>query len=522
MLDKMMFGQVALDMKLVNDDQLAECLEIQKQLQNMGISKPIGEILLEKKYLSGVEVLEILNSMAQEASSSAIQGYEIVRKLGQGGMGEVYKAREKSTGKVVAVKIIDPEGADKESLKRFAREAANASKLNHVNIVRALDVGESYGYHYFVMEYVDGNTVKEMLEQKGQLDEADAISVGIQMARALTEAWNFQIVHRDVKPSNIMMTADGTAKLCDFGLAKQTSREGDAEVTEVTQVGVVMGTPYYLSPEQARSEELDIRSDLYSLGVTLYHMLTGTVPFTGESVAVIMYKHIFMDPPNMRKKNFMLSQQICEVVSKSLAKKREDRYQTPVEFEAALESVLTGLQPGKKTTGTDRGETALRAPWLPAAVGAAILLLAFTAAYFRGSAAQMPVPQVRLPAAMLGDLPKRLSGDELQQWQELQLQKKKLEADGQLGTVASLFGERYLQPCSMDLKTLLLSEFDVFTQRAYERMKSLREQAKDKSPNELPTLLAEIQALELDRLIETTRLLDARFAAELKAESTPR
>jgi len=339
-ISKLLFGEIALKKKLVTKEQVEECLEIQKKLKELGISKTLGAVMHDKKYLTMVEVKEILREMTGTKDWNAIEGYEILGKLGQGGMGSVYKARHQKLQKLVALKVLPPELAgDQDYLDRFLREARAAAKLNHPNIVQALDVGESYGYHYFVMEFVEGRTVKEMIEEaRGPLPEVDSLKIIEQIADALVHAWKNEIVHRDIKPSNIIVNRDGVAKLCDLGLAKSI-----AEDSTITQSGVIMGTPFYLSPEQARSEDLDCRTDIYSLGVTLFHMVTGQVPFSGNSAATILYKHIFLDPPKPKTLNPGLSSATSNLVCRMMAKKKEDRPQDPQALLDEIRSILATL-----------------------------------------------------------------------------------------------------------------------------------------------------------------------------------
>ncbi len=324
-ISKLLFGEIALKKTLVTKDQVDECLEIQKKLKEMGITRTLGAVMHDKKYLSMVEIKEILREMTGTKDWNAIEGYEILGKLGKGGMGAVYKARHQKLNRIVALKVLPPElAADQEYLNRFMREAQAAAKLNHVNIVQALDVGESYGYHYFVMEYAEGKTVKDLIESQGVIPEETSLDIIEQIAQALEHASRNDLVHRDIKPSNIIVSSDGVAKLLDLGLAKSISED-----QTITQTGVIMGTPFYLSPEQARSEELDPRSDLYSLGVTMFHMLTGQVPFNGNSAATILYKHIFQDPPKVKSLNPKVSPDTSALVWKMMAKTRDERHASP-------------------------------------------------------------------------------------------------------------------------------------------------------------------------------------------------
>ena len=206
-----------------------------------------------------------------------IPGYLLLEKLGQGAMGVVYKARQVSMDRLVAVKVLHPRlAADPEFLRRLTREAHVAAKLSHNNIVQAIDVGSAGPLHYFVMELVEGKTIRQELDAGKVYGEREALEIVIQIAQALGHASKRGLVHRDVKPANIVLTADGVAKLADLGMARDA-----ADLTQVKRErGLAIGTPYYIAPEQVRGrDDIDVRADLYSLGATLYHMTTGRPPF---------------------------------------------------------------------------------------------------------------------------------------------------------------------------------------------------------------------------------------------------
>jgi serine/threonine-protein kinase len=269
-----------------------------------------------------------------------IPGYVLEEWLGEGSMGAVYRAKQVSLDRTVAVKVLTPHLAKNERyLKRFQREARAVAKLNHPNVVSGIDVGESKGCRFFVMEYVEGPTLLQLLEKDGRLDAMSATRIVLQVARALDHAHKAGLVHRDVKPANIIVTSKGNvAKLCDLGLAKEVA-EGGADTGE----GRAMGTPFYISPEQARGESnIDIRSDLYSLGATYYHAVCGRPPFSGPTPAVIMAKHLTEPVPPVRSIVPAVPMGVASVIEKSLKKSRADRYQDPEEMIEELEDVLEG------------------------------------------------------------------------------------------------------------------------------------------------------------------------------------
>jgi len=269
-----------------------------------------------------------------------IPGYVLEEWLGEGTMGAVYRANQVSLQRTVAVKVLTPHLAKNERyLKRFQREARAVAKLNHPNVVSGIDVGESQGCRYFVMEYVEGPTLLQLLEEHGRLDAMTATRIIHQIAKALDHAHRTGLVHRDVKPANIIVTAKGhVAKLCDLGLAKEVS-EGGADTGE----GRAMGTPFYISPEQARGEaDIDIRSDIYSLGATYYHAVCGRPPFTGPTPAVIMAKHLTEDIVPVRTVVPQVPLGVAGVIERALRRSRADRYQSPEEMIKDLDQVLDG------------------------------------------------------------------------------------------------------------------------------------------------------------------------------------
>ncbi|MBI3726393.1 serine/threonine protein kinase [bacterium] len=262
--------------------------------------------------------------------------------LGKGGMGAVYKARQKSLDRVVALKVLPPSAAKDESfIRRFISEARTVAKLNHENIIAGIDVGDADGTYYFAMEHVEGTSLAKLIERDGPMPEKRALEIAVQMGRALEHAHKHGLVHRDVKPQNILVAKNDVAKLCDLGLAKQMDK-GTKSITS-TDMGVPLGTPHYLSPEQARGEaDVDIRSDIYSLGASLYHMLTGVPPFEGQSPMVLMTKHLTEEPIPPRRRNEEVSKAASDLVLTMMEKEKERRHQNPTELLDDLGRVLSG------------------------------------------------------------------------------------------------------------------------------------------------------------------------------------
>ncbi|TML16887.1 MAG: Stk1 family PASTA domain-containing Ser/Thr kinase [Actinobacteria bacterium] len=263
--------------------------------------------------------------------------YRIMRKLGSGGMADVYLAEDEELGRRVAIKILnDKYATDDQFIERFRREAKNAAGLSHPNIVSIYDRGEAEGTYYIAMEYLDGRSLKELVVARGPLPISDAISATRQVLAALRFAHRKGVVHRDIKPHNVMADADGRLKVTDFGIAR-------AGVSQMTEAGSIIGTAQYLSPEQARGAPVDQRSDLYSIGIVLYEMLSGQVPFTGESPVEIAMKHLSDTPrpPSLLRPD--IPPDLDMVVLRALAKSPEDRFQTAEEMDAELGRVASGV-----------------------------------------------------------------------------------------------------------------------------------------------------------------------------------
>ena len=337
-------GQLAYRAGFVTESDLEEALLEQERRAEEGFEAKLGALMVEMGFVTERQVDRLLGAQAVvHAKVSRIGPYVLIAKLGEGGMGAVYQARDARTGDLVALKILPRSRArDQSFLARFEQESRAVFELDHPNVVRAVGMGEADGYHYLAMEYVDGRDVYDILEEKGRIPELDAVSIVIQIAQALEHAAEEQVVHRDVKPGNILVDHQGLAKLTDFGLALDRDRVGRGRITEGTGA---LGTAFYLSPELARGEQdIDVRSDIYSLGATLYEMVTGHPPFEGPP-AVVMSKHLSEQLPSPSDIDRTLSHGVCQVVQKMMAKRREDRYQTPHDLLHDLMHVYQGREP---------------------------------------------------------------------------------------------------------------------------------------------------------------------------------
>lgn len=290
--------------------------------------------LLSAGYLTTAQARRMGHDRLTGASQK-IPGYQLLEKIGQGSMGTVFKARQLSMNRTVAVKILQPRLAIKpDFLERFVREAHLAARLSHNNVVQAIDVGSAGRLHYFIMEYVEGVTVEEELKAGRIYEEREALEIIYQIAQALDHAHRRDLIHRDVKPANIILTPEGVAKLADLGMARET----DDEKLSEAERGLTLGTPYYIAPEQIGGRlEADGRADVYSLGATLYHMVTGQPPFPGNTVKEVLRAHIHqpLTPPDHIDTS--LSTGLGEMVEFMMAKDRADRYQT-------MEHVLIDLE----------------------------------------------------------------------------------------------------------------------------------------------------------------------------------
>ena len=339
-------GAVIVRSNLATREEVDTCLALQAKQRQAGIkTDSLGEILIIQGILTAKQLDQILEDQIQDLEIQRIGPYEVVARIGEGGMGDVYKARDVDTGGMVALKVLNPWFLGKAGfLPRFLREAKRGMEMDHPNVVKTLLFGEEGGNHYIALELVEGGDLKERLARKGRLEEREALEIIRCVASALQHAHELGLVHRDVKPGNIMFTLDGTVKLSDFGLVKPLV----TDTTSMTIVGRTLGTPQYLSPEQALGmKDIDARTDFYALGATFYHLVTGRPPFEGTSAIELVRKRLketALAPDDLAP---TLGSGCVALIEKMLARDRVDRYATAAEIVEDVERVLRGEEPAR-------------------------------------------------------------------------------------------------------------------------------------------------------------------------------
>src|SRR5690348_4001572 len=273
-----------------------------------------------------------------------VDRYELEELVGTGGMSSVYRAHDRLLDRKVALKILhEHHGLDEASVERFRREARAVASVSHPNVVTVIDRGEQDGRQFIVFEYIEGENLKRLVERQGTLPTEQALELVIQVAGGLAFAHREGIVHRDVKPQNVLLDGAGTAKVTDFGIARSLAvRQG------MTQTGTVLGTSDYIAPEQAQGQVVDEQSDVYSLGVVLYELLTGRVPFPGENFVAVAMRHINEPPPHVRDLRPEVSPRVDAAIARAMAKRPADRFASMNELGVELEACLAELR-----TGTD-------------------------------------------------------------------------------------------------------------------------------------------------------------------------
>ena len=278
--------------------------------------------------------------MTPNSSVATLGRYEILAELGQGAMGVVYKARDPMLDRVVAIKTVNltlPKDELAEYEARFYQEAKAAGGLSHRNIVTIYDIGRSERIAYMAMEFLEGDELRKLLQARTPIPLARALDIGAQVADGLQYAHERQIIHRDIKPANIMVLQDGQVKITDFGIARMRTNEVK------TMTGMILGSPKYMSPEQVSGKRADTRSDIFSLGVVIYEMLTGTSPFVADNIHGVMYQTMNFNPPAPRTLNPDLPEVLNYIVAKALAKNLDDRYQKATDLAHDLREAMATL-----------------------------------------------------------------------------------------------------------------------------------------------------------------------------------
>jgi len=335
-------GRLVVEQGLATPDEVQKILERKRGDPDLK-GESLTDMLVRNELITARQLHRLRGMVEAERSGQQIPGYRILGKLGAGAMATVFKAKQLSLDRTVAIKVLPRKFSKNEDfIRRFYAEGRAAAQLNHPNIVQAYDVGQAGEFHYFIMEYVDGTTVFDQIVRHKRFTEDDAIDIAIQIAEALLHAHDRGLIHRDVKPKNVMLTAEGVAKLADMGLARAIS---DKEAAEA-EAGKAYGTPYYISPEQIRGEKkITPAADIYSLGATLYHMVTGAVPFDGKNPADVMRKHLKAElvPPD--HVNPKLSAGISQIIEMMMAKDPAQRYKNCNDLLTDLRAVRKGEQP---------------------------------------------------------------------------------------------------------------------------------------------------------------------------------
>jgi serine/threonine-protein kinase len=337
------FGRLAVERGLLSETQLEKCRFARESLREEDPSLRLGEVMMYRGYLTKAQALEILKAAHKELGHHRrIGGYELDRKLGEGAMGAVYRARQISMDRLVALKLLPQSlSSDETAIERFLTEARSVARLNHPSIIRGFEVGEANGYHYFAMEYVEGQTAARRLRKRGPVRETELIEIATRIAEALHHAHQSGIIHRDVKPDNIMLGEDGTIKLADLGLAR---REENLE--SHAEEGPAIGTPHYMAPEQVEgASSLDGRTDLYALGATLFHLGTGRPPFEGQTALQVLQRRLHEDPPAACAVSGRISRRFSAVLLKLMSRDRANRYADGEELLADLKRLQNGQQP---------------------------------------------------------------------------------------------------------------------------------------------------------------------------------
>ncbi len=387
--------------------------------------------------------------------------YEIIEELGKGGMGKVYRVEDKKIKEEVALKLIKPEiASDKKTIERFSNELKMARKIAHRNVCKMYDLGEEKGTHYITMEYVPGEDLKRLTRKVEQFSAGKTISIARQVCEGLAEAHRLGVVHRDLKPQNIMVDEEGNARIMDFGIARSLKAKG------ITGAGVMVGTPEYMSPEQAEVKEVDQRSDIYSLGVILYEMVTGRVPFEGETPLGIAMKHKSEMPKDPREFNAQIPEDLSRVILTCMEKDKDKRYQSAGEVRSELDRIEAGMPTTERIVPKRRPSTSreitvtfnLRKLFIPAFVVLAIVIAAVVIWKLLPPKEALPIPSDKPSVAVMYF--KNNTGEEnFDHWRS---------ALSDL-LIADLSQSRYLHVLSGDNLYNILRQLNLLGARSYSR-----------------------------------------------------
>ncbi len=347
--DALALARAAVDLRFLTREQVGECLRLHREMSSQGLGVPLASILVNKGYLTPKRIKIVLEALGRTAlrpppaphGFPGIGGYDVLGVLGKGSMGTVYRARQLSVYRIGALKVPKQEPAsDPKFVERFLREARAAARLNHRNIAMVFDAGKSGGNYYMAMEHVEGVSLRAVIRKRGPVEEIEAVRIAIKVAQALDYIHSRRIIHRDIKPGNILLTAAGAPKLVDLGLAQNLA----SQEASISTTGMTVGTPNYISPEQIMGRrDLDIRCDIYALGATLYAMLAGQPPFPGRTSAVVYTRHLRDPVPDPRRLNPRLSEASARIVARCMAKDRGARYPDPRSLLADLTALYRAL-----------------------------------------------------------------------------------------------------------------------------------------------------------------------------------
>lgn len=348
---------------MASPDEIEDARAVQRESEEAGIIITLGDALVENGVITEAIRQNVYQKLKQKGGSKGktrkLGQYQLLKKLGEGGFGIVYLASDTMMKREVAVKTLHKQHTDDPGfLTRFKREARSAGNLNHENLCAAYAVGEEGGVHYYVMEYCKGEAIGDQLDREGSIHWLEATDFMVQAARGLQYAHENGFVHRDIKPDNLLYTEEGVVKILDMGLAKRA--DGSDRDLSLTQSGTAVGTPHYISPEQLKSAEgIDGRADIYSLGATFYHLVTGVTPFEGATSAAILMKHLTEQIPDPRDYKDDVPDGVAQVIRRMMAKEPADRYPSCKELLVDLELVFDGKPPVSETLEASQSSIAM-------------------------------------------------------------------------------------------------------------------------------------------------------------------